>query len=76
MEGHKITSSMPRCWQAAQAWQSQHGEALDSLKLQWPKPWHEMAFKKRKPNACVNRRLPAKLVDVLLNNQLGWWQVL
>jgi hypothetical protein len=23
-------------------------------------------------NARVNRRLPAKLVDVLLNNQLGW----
>ena len=27
------------------------------------------------PNARVNRRLPAKLVDVLLNNQLGWWQM-
>ncbi len=24
------------------------------------------------PNARVNRRLPAKLVDVLLNDQLGW----
>lgn len=24
-----------------------------------------------RPNARVNRRLPAKLVDVLLNNQLG-----
>lgn len=24
-------------------------------------------------NACVNRRLPAKLVGVLLNNKLGWW---
>jgi len=26
----------------------------------------------QKPNARVNRRLPAKLVDVLLNNKLGW----
>ena len=26
-----------------------------------------------KCNARVNRRLPAKLVDVLLNNQLGAW---
>ena len=26
---------------------------------------------KLRPNACVNRRLPAKLVGVLLNNWLG-----
>ena len=26
----------------------------------------------KKPNARVNRRLPAKLVDVLLNKKLGW----
>lgn len=25
----------------------------------------------KRPNAKVNRRLPAKLADVLLNNQLG-----
>jgi len=71
MKGHKITSSMPRCWQAAQTWQSQHGETLDSLKLQWPKPWHEMAFKKRKPNAKVNGR-PCEAWTSLLNDRLGW----
>ena len=32
---------------------------------------HIRTAAKLRPNARVNRRLPAELVDVLLNNQLG-----
>ncbi len=37
-----------------------------------PSKAKNLMMRRIEPNARVNRRLPAKLVDVLLNKKLGW----
>ena len=50
----------------------QRRETIKRWKRQWPRASAALLIEgNQKPNARVNRRLPAKLVDVLLNEQLG-----